>query len=148
MFQVNFFSSRAGQDTNLFVVGFQTDQAAHAELGALADAGGGVTFTTTQPHELTDALRQTVTVVSARRAADQASAVAESLPGQREPVAAPASAGSAVWAWLALALGGSSLRASSRQCGYAEGACGEMLADRPCRGGEAPGDAGDATSWL
>jgi len=59
-FRVDYYPRSEKQDANLYLIGFQTDESADEQIKAIADAGGGMAQSTTQPAELPEILKRTV----------------------------------------------------------------------------------------
>ena len=98
-FEFDFLPLGGKEDTNLFIVAFQTNEGGSAEVGAIAASGGGRALATTRPEDLPEILKGTVHAAETRRIETQPPEVAASAP-------APASRkGSSAWAlWIGTAI--------------------------------------------
>jgi len=99
-FEFGFASADAREDTNLFVVAFQTDQGGSAEVGAIAAAGGGKALATTRPEDLPEILKDTVEAAETRRIETQPPEVAASAPS---PDSQESSSSWILWIGIAVA---------------------------------------------
>jgi len=98
-FEFGFSPLGGEEDTNLFIVAFQTDEGGSAEVGAIAAAGGGRALATTRPEDLPEILKGTVRAAETRRIETQPPEIAASAP-------APASQkGSSSWMiWMGISV--------------------------------------------
>ncbi len=102
--QVDFYPAGAPRDTNVFVIGFQTDERANEQFRAIAQAGGGAALATGTAAELPEVLTRTVRMTDEARAKRAAAAEPEAAEPPREAVAR--AHGPAGWPIAACVAGG------------------------------------------